>query len=115
MYNMLRPFPATTGIALTALAGDPELGDDSRVATSLDYLKRELTQVRAPLSLAWGLIGLTAWSARPEQAPQWLAEAAQQCLQREPHPLYDELLLIADADPCPLITEVGAATSDEGR
>jgi hypothetical protein len=112
MYSVLRPFPATTGIALAALSGDRELTDDPQIAASLDYLRHELPRVRAPFSLAWGLTGLAAWDARPAEAADWLAEAARLCLSREPHPLCDALLVIADAEPCPLLAKPGVAANE---
>ena len=97
--NTLRPFPGTTGIALTALAGQPS---DSRIEASIAYLSHELRHVRSPLSLAWGLIGLTAWGRRPDEASIWLEECARRALRSVPNAMYDALLLLADLDPCPI-------------
>jgi hypothetical protein len=72
----LRPMPETTGMALTALAGHVHRED---VAASLTYLSDQLGQIRTPLSLGWGLLGLTAWGARPPWADRWLRE----CWQRQ--------------------------------
>jgi len=96
--NTLRPFPGTTGIALTALAGQPS---DLRTDAGIAYLSHELRRVRSPLSLGWGLIGLTAWGRRPEEASVWLEECAQRALCSAPNAMYDALLLLADLDPCP--------------
>lgn len=95
LRNTLRPFPATTGIALAALAGEPP---DSRIEASIGYLIEELGHVRSPQSLAWGLIGLTAWKARPASSPDWLAEAADQATRREPNIPEEALLLLAGAE-----------------
>ena len=92
--NTLRPFPATTGIALAALAGEPP---EDRIDSSITYLERALEQIRSPQSLAWGLIGLTAWDARPAHADRWLTESATRAARREPNVLEDALLLMADA------------------
>ena len=94
--NTLSPSPATTGIALSALAGE---APSTRVNVSVEYLVRELQHVRSPLTLGWGLIGLTAWDARPKEARQWLAESAAAAIHREPRPLEDALLLLADIVP----------------
>ncbi len=67
----LHPMPETTGVALTALAGRV---DRAVVAASIDYLTARLERVRTPLSLGWGLLGLTAWQARPALADIWLQE-----------------------------------------
>jgi len=69
----LRPQPAPTGMALVALAGCDV--DSDVVERACAYLRRSLPRVRAPRSLAWGLLGLTAWQQRPPRAEQWLEEA----------------------------------------
>lgn len=97
--NTLRPFPGTTGIALAALAGQPS---DSRIESGIAYLSHELRRVRSPMSLGWGLIGLTAWGRRPDEASVWLEECARHALRSAPNAMYDALLLLADLDPCPL-------------
>jgi hypothetical protein len=68
----LPPIPECTGHALCALAGFTE--PDS-VKRSIDYLKREATRIRTPLSLSWSLFGLTAWSQGPLQARDWILES----------------------------------------
>lgn len=97
----LRPFPGTTGVALLALTGR---GSDDRVEAGLDYLMSELPKVRAPMSLAWGVMALSAWDRRPSEAADWLDEAAGRTLATDPNPLYDALLLLADRVPCPLVS-----------
>lgn len=96
----LRPFPAPTGIALTALAGD-EMG--APIAAGIEYLTAELPSIRAPLTLSWGLIGLSAWHARPDDAPQWLAESATNVTPYRQNLMLDALLLLADGDPAPWV------------
>ena len=75
LANTLRPFPATTGIVLSALAGEDA---DPRIEASIAYLADELQEVRSPLSLGWGLIGLTVWRTRPAKADHWLNECTAQ-------------------------------------
>jgi hypothetical protein len=99
LAHVLRPFPATTGVALAALAGEPH---DGRVEAALEYLTRELPGVCTPLSLAWGLIGMRAWNAQPRKAQAWLERSARQAADRLANPHYDALLLLASADACPL-------------
>ena len=97
--NTLRPFPGPTGIALTALGGEPP---DSRIDSGIAYLISVLQRVRAPLSLSWGLVGLSAWGKRPDESPQWIEECARRVLRGTPNAMYDALLLLADADHCPI-------------
>ena len=94
----LRPFPAQTGMALAALAGEPRY---DCVDKAIEFLHRELPRVRTPFSLAWGLIGASAWNALPDSAHSWLAECAQRVAQKQSQPLFDALLLLADSRPCP--------------
>jgi len=68
----LRPMADTTGAALAALAG---LTSRDKVAASIHYLEGAVKRVRTPLSLGWGLIGLTAWNARPAAAADWIEES----------------------------------------
>ena len=96
----LRAFPATTGIALTALAGEPA---DPSVPAALEYLESELHRVRAPLSIAWGLTGMRAWNAMPAQAESWLQRAAQRLSERPTSPHYVAVLLLAGAEHNPLL------------
>jgi len=102
--NTLRPFPDTTGMALAALAGEPE---SKALREGIDYLKDELPRVRAPLSLSWGLMGLGAHGARPEAAGDWLAEGSQLLADARDETFFDALLLLSAADPCLLVTATG--------
>lgn len=67
----LRPMADTTGAALAALAG---LTTREKVAASIHYLEEAVKRIRTPLSLGWGLLGLTAWNARPAAAAAWIEE-----------------------------------------
>jgi len=58
----LHPMPESTGAALAGLAGQAEQGT---VARSLDYLQGVVGQLRTPISLGWGLLGLAAWDRWP--------------------------------------------------
>jgi len=68
----LPPIPECTGHALCALAG---FAKSDEVGLSIDYLKREATRIRTPLTLSWSLFGLTAWSNGPLQARDWILES----------------------------------------
>jgi hypothetical protein len=95
LANMLRPFPETTGVVLSALAG---LERDSMIERALTFLKHELPRIRTPLALGWGLIGLHAWGVRPAESAAWLSEAVAQSNERPANPHHDALLLLASLD-----------------
>lgn len=105
LANVLRPFPDNTGLALTALRGQPP---GPPIQAAIDYLRRELPGIRAPYSLGWAVIGLRAWGALPEDADDWLAQAAAHVSGGDLDVSGAALLLLAAAQPCPLILE-GAA------
>jgi len=68
----LRPIPENTGMALTALAGLVEKG---QIKSSLDYLTNEVQKLRTPLSLAWSIFGVSAWSNQPANLHDWIFES----------------------------------------
>jgi hypothetical protein len=68
----LYPQTATTGMAMAALAA---LIDRSLVEGSIQYLRGELERRRSPLSLGWGLIGLSSWGERPPGSEAWISES----------------------------------------
>lgn len=67
----LRPQPGPTGLALLALAGTEKRSPD--IDRAIHYLDRALTGLQAAASLSWGLIGLRAWDAWPDNGMNWLA------------------------------------------
>jgi hypothetical protein len=69
----LHPMPESTGAALACLAGQVEQGT---VARSLDYLQGEVDRLRTPVSLGWGLLGLSAWDLWPSNG----AALVERCL-----------------------------------
>lgn len=73
----LRPMVDATGLALAALAGSTSIEGVDR---SVKYLQGRAMAVHAPFSLAWALIGLTAWRARPANASERIRES----LERQP-------------------------------
>jgi hypothetical protein len=89
----LRPQPAPTGIALLALAAGESR--EGLVDDGCRYLRAALPRVRAPRSLAWGLMGLEACGQRPAEADAWLAESFARVKQNNPTPLDVAQLLLA--------------------
>lgn len=92
--TQLRPFPATTGIALAALAGEPL---DERIITAMRYLQPTIQETSSPLSLAWGLMGLTAWGRRPPDADSRLECAVERGGRAGFGNLVDALVLLAES------------------
>jgi hypothetical protein len=72
----LQPYPESTGLALNALQGAVPR---EHLARSLSYLQTRIRELRTPLALGWGLLGLGAWGERPGAASFWLSH----CLQRQ--------------------------------
>jgi hypothetical protein len=93
----LLPFPESTGLALNALRG---MAPPPQIQKSLDYLQSRLQEVRTPLALGWGLMGLASWGREPAGAGDWIGE----CLERQKrYGPYDtaafSLLLVASRAP----------------
>jgi hypothetical protein len=74
----LRPTPDSTGIALNVLAGSIPR---QSVQKSLNYLRNQVKQVRTPLSLGWGILGLRAWGdffwSDEQEVQGWIVESLQ--------------------------------------
>lgn len=96
----LRPFPETTGIALTALAGEPR---DPVVDASLGYLIDCTDTMSAPLAIAWTVLALRAWNQPSVDHAPLLERAATRRLNSAPRPTDDAMLLIAAMSACPLL------------
>lgn len=71
----LRPLPDSTGMALAALSGRIESG----LGKSLSYLNEKVVDLSTPLSLAWGIIGLSAYNLRPDGITDLIAR----CLDKQ--------------------------------
>lgn len=105
--QILRPHLQPTGITLLALAGEKDpLG---RIDLSVEYLARTLKADTPSASLAYGLMGLTAYHRAPEATADWLAGAYQHQTTRGFDPLRVALLLLASAgaDAPPIKLSVG--------
>ena len=72
----LLPHVQPTGLALLALAGED--ANDRRIEKSLHWLETVLPYQASPVSLSFGILGLTAHGRRPEQAGHWLGSAWNQ-------------------------------------
>jgi len=69
----LRPQPVPTAVSLLVLASQ---GNRSEAATcGVDYLKRAIGSLRAPISLGWSLLALRAHQATPPGADAALEQA----------------------------------------
>jgi len=89
----LRPQPAPTGIALLALAATD--APDDLIGGACRYLRNTLPRIRAPRSLAWGVIGLEACQQRPARADAWLEESFSRVRRDRPSPVDVAQLLLA--------------------
>ena len=96
--RQLRPQPGPTGLALLALAAQASKHRPRSVDPAIAYLLRTLPDVRAPISLAWGVLGLRAWNASPAAAADWLSESYSQCTGRPDVTTGLSLLLLAHGD-----------------
>jgi hypothetical protein len=97
----LRPQPAPTGLALLALSA---FGDCTpAVPAALRYLRGVLPNLRAAVSLGWGVLGLRAHHACPAEARSWLAEAYDQCTGRPDATLGLAVLLLAAGPRAPAL------------
>lgn len=93
MGQMLLPHVQPTGLAMLALAGEPDaLG---RIERSLAYLKQSLSVRTTTASLCWGLLGLSAHDRRPATAGQWLESAYARTMRRDQSPHKLALLALA--------------------
>jgi hypothetical protein len=76
----LRPHVQPTGLALLALAGEPDA--TPRVGKSLDFLISQLGPDTTTASLAWSLLALAAFKQLPDAAGSWLTAAYHRTLRR---------------------------------
>jgi hypothetical protein len=100
--QVLRPHVQPTGIALLALANEPDRGN--RKSKSAAYLRSTLSDETTPSSLGWALAGLdTAGVATPDR-DAWIAKQANWVLSHDqgPHKLA-LLALAALGDRSPLV------------
>jgi hypothetical protein len=105
----LRPQIEPTGITLVALAG--EQINDPRIELSLRYLADTISAETTPISLSYGLLGLTAHHRRPDAATQWLDATYRRTVKRDAAPLALALLVLAaQGNSCPLIQYTSART-----
>jgi hypothetical protein len=91
----LRPHPGPTGMALTAAAVANV--KDPAIARACDYLEQLLPTTSAPISTAWGIIGLTCWNRRPHDSDRLLERAFDRSLGRKDGALLIARLLIASS------------------
>jgi hypothetical protein len=91
--HVLRPHVEATGMALAALAGEPDVG--AKVERSLDWLRRTISPRTTTASLCYAIWGLTAHGRLPEQAAAWLEAAYQRTKARDASPYHIALLVLA--------------------
>lgn len=94
----LRPQPEPTGLALSALSLCGASAN-SAVVAGIAYLQQTLKDIRTPRSLGWGLIGLTACGARPQNADEMLIQAYNYIADQPTSAIDLGLLLLAAGEP----------------
>lgn len=96
----LRPQPATTGLALVALARVRETVsvDQTVIRRAVAFLRRSIDRTASPTALAWGVLGLRAWRAAPSSTKSSLARAADLCGSKPDFPAKLACLRLADAE-----------------
>jgi len=98
----LRAQVEPSGITLVALA--IETTDDPRIPATISYVASALSEQTTPISLSYGLLGLTAHRRTPANADAWLEAAYNHTIKREPSALAIALLVLASqGEDCPLI------------
>jgi hypothetical protein len=93
----LRPQPGPTGLALLALAAAGV--HSAAVSSGLTYLNGLTRNLRAPISLGWGILGLRAHDASPDEAETSLAHACSRCIGKPDAAVGLALLLLASSEP----------------
>jgi hypothetical protein len=87
------PTPEATGLGLQALAG---LVPKPDVQKSIAYLRSQLPDLYAPMSLAWAILGLHAWQEPLEQPHERILQALAKQEQLGPYDTFSlSLLLLA--------------------
>jgi hypothetical protein len=92
---------APSGVALAAIA--KSVVTDDRIAGTLRYLQQNVGETTTPISLAWGVIGLTAHGWRPLFTDDWI-DAALRNDAWAPLAQHEQALLMLAAKPeiiCP--------------
>jgi len=91
--NTLRPHVQPSGLALWALADEPEIRP--RIERSIEYLLRSVDGRTTAASLAFAVIGLAAVDVLPSKADVLLEQAAKRTLSADAPPYPLALLLLA--------------------
>ncbi len=104
----LRPQPVPTAVSLLALAAQ---GVRSPAASrAVDYLRRTVSGLHAPVSLGWSLIALRAYQAMPLGADSALERAFAECAGRlDPVRSLALLLLASRQETASLLTSSDAS------
>lgn len=105
----LRPHLQPSGLTLLALGGEADA--DGRIGRTVAFLERELSEDTASASLSYGLLGLAARGAYPNNADAWLRAAADRTLARDASSYKLGLIALAALGPkCPLVSGHWKAT-----
>jgi hypothetical protein len=98
----LRPQVEPSGLTLLALAGEDT--SDPRIDRTIKYVASTISDQTTPITLSYGLLGLTAHHRSPADAAAWLESAYNRSIQREPSAQTVALLVLAaQGEDCPLV------------
>jgi hypothetical protein len=90
--HVLRAQVQPTGLALAALAGQPDIR--SKVLSSIQWLQNMLTQRTTTASLCYALMGLAAHGLWPQEADAWLPSAYRRTMAGHGSPYHVALLVL---------------------
>ncbi|MCE5267667.1 MAG: hypothetical protein LLG00_07260 [Planctomycetaceae bacterium] len=91
--HVLRPNTQSTGVALAALADQPDI--ERKAQRSIDWLARNVSARTTPASLGYALIALGRFGHWPSKADQWLRSAGEHVLVPDGSPCCAALLILA--------------------
>jgi hypothetical protein len=94
--QLIRPHVQPTGIALLALAREPNV--EPQIAKSLAWLRRSIGPETTPQSLAWALLGLRAHGIELPEGAAWLAAGASRVRRGDRSPYKLALLALAQKE-----------------
>lgn len=91
----LRPHIEPSGLALWALGSEADV--NGKIAKTLDFVVKNVSDQTPTVSLSYALLGLAAHNRFPAAAHEWLAKALERSEKREHSPYRAALVALAAA------------------